>query len=797
MGTRGVRTLAIALLSLLGSACSVTRHIPQGSYLLTKVSVETDHEAPRSERITSSELEKYIRQSPNKRFLGTYFYVWLYEQADTVKHNRWNNWKRKIGEAPVLLDMNLTERSVQNFKIYLDSKGFYASEASYELDTTRHPRKASITYRIRQGAPYRIDTIAYDFRDQFLRPLILADTAHSLIHAGDIFDITQLDAERTRIATYLKQRGYYNFSPSSIEYVADTLGGGHRVGVTMVIKPYLAGYNAQGEPIFENHKVYRIGRVNVYPEYDPAAVRVDSSLLERLDTTLYEGLRIVYEDRPHLRPVVLRQAIPIYPNYLYNASQVNRAYSDLIGLGYFKSARIAFTEMPRLTADSTQSYVSYIGALADSTSNRYTREEYLACHILCTPALKQSFKADVEGSTTSSFYGLKATVGYQNRNIFRGAESFDVSVTAGYEFMKAPDARKKTAKEFGVTTSLLFPRFLVPWSASRFQNINQPKTKLEVSVNYQDRPFYRRTLSSASLSYLWSNKRYSSFALRPIDINVVDVSYLDAQFLEDTENEYLKKSYESQFIGGLNFSYTYNGQLKNLGGNSTLIRFNFETAGNLIDGLEHLFSRPVSGTDYYHIFGLRYAQYFRTDLSVSRTVMLGDKVALAGRLYGGVGMAYGNSKGVTIPFDRLFYAGGSGGMRGWTPRTLGPGSVPKPSDTSYPTQLGDMKLEANLELRFPIWGIFHGATFFDLGNIWYVRQTDGSIPEAALFHFDTFYKQLGFNTGLGLRLDIKFVVLRLDWGIQLHNPNNPAGERWIHNFRWSNTALNFGVGYPF
>ena len=440
MGTRGVRTLAIALLSLLGSACSVTRHIPQGSYLLTKVSVETDHEAPRSERITSSELEKYIRQSPNKRFLGTYFYVWLYEQADTAKHNRWNNWKRKIGEAPVLLDMNLTERSVQNFKIYLDSKGFYASEASYELDTTRHPRKASITYRIRQGAPYRIDTIAYDFRDQFLRPLILADTAHSLIHAGDIFDITQLDAERTRIATYLKQRGYYNFSPSSIEYVADTLGGGHRVGVTMVIKPYLAGYNAQGEPIFENHKVYRIGRVNVYPEYDAAAVRVDSSLLERLDTTLYEGLRIVYEGRPHLRPVVLRQAIPIYPNYLYNASQVNRAYSDLIGLGYFKSARIAFTEMPRLTADSTQSYVSYIGALADSTSNRYTREEYLACHILYTPALKQSFKADVEGSTTSSFYGLKATVGYQNRNIFRGAESFDVSVTAGYEFMKAPDA---------------------------------------------------------------------------------------------------------------------------------------------------------------------------------------------------------------------------------------------------------------------------------------------------------------------------------------------------------------------
>ena len=795
MGRRSVRAAAIALLCLLGTACSVTRHIPEGSYLLTRVSVETDKEAPRQERITASELEKYIRQSPNKRFLGTYFYVWLYEQADTAKHNRWNNWKRKIGEAPVLLDMNLTERSLQNFKIYLDSKGFYASEASYEVDSTRHPHKASVTYRIRQGAPYRIDTIAYEFRDRFLEPIILADTARSLIHRGDIFDITRLDAERTRIATYLKERGYYNFSVSSIEYVADTLQGGQRVGVTMVVKPYLAGYNAQGEPIFEDHKVYRIGQVDVFPEYDPAAVRMDSTLLQRLDTTRYEGLRIIYDGKPHLRPAVLRQTIPFYTNYLYNSSQVNRAYSDLIGLGYFKSARIAFTEQP--AADSTASYVSYIGAGADSTAGRFTKEGYLQCRILCTPALKQRLKAHITGSTTHRVSRPNATLAHPNRNTITGAESFDVSFTAGYEFMKAPDARKKTAKEFGVTTSLLFPRFLSPWSASRFHSINQPKTKLEVSVNYQDRPFYRRTLSSASFSYLWSNNRYSSFSLRPIDINVVDVSYLDAQFLEDTENEYLKKSYESQFIGGLNFSYTYNGQLRNLGGNSTLIRFNLETAGNLIDGFEHLFSRPDAGKEYYSIFGLRYAQYFRADLSLSRTIMLGEKVALAGRLYGGVGMAYGNSEGVTIPFDRLFYAGGSGGMRGWTPRTLGPGSVPKPSDTSYPTQLGDMKLEANLELRFPIWGIFHGATFFDLGNIWYVRQIDGSIPDAALFHFDSFYKQLGFNTGLGLRLDIKFVVLRLDWGIQLHNPNNPAGERWIHDFRWKNTALNFGVGYPF
>ena len=136
-------------------------------------------------------------------------------------------------------------------------------------------------------------------------------------------------------------------------------------------------------------------------------------------------------------------------------------------------------------------------------------------------------------------------------------------------------------------------------------------------------------------------------------------------------------------------------------------------------------------------------------------------------------------------------------MRGWAPRTLGPGSTPTPTNVVYPTQLGDMKLEANLEFRFPIWGMFHGATFLDAGNIWYIGRKDASYPDSSVFHINNFYKQLAFNTGIGLRLDIKFAILRLDWGIQLHNPNSPEGQRWIHNFKWKNTSLNFGVGYPF
>lgn len=796
MKARGiVRWLFCGALGFLCPACSVTRHIPEGSYLLQKVTVEEDKETPRRERITADELERYIRQTPNKRLLGTNFYVWLYEQADSSKHNGWNNWKRRVGQAPVLIDRSLMRKSVENLKIYMDSRGYYASQASCEVDTLVRRRRAKVTYRVRQHLPYRIRSVSYEFRDRSLEPLVLPDTLHTLLHRGDIFDISVLDRERGRITARLRERGYFNFTVNNIEYVADTLQQPRQVHLRVLIKPYLSGYDAQGQPVIEDNVVYRIDRINVFPNYRPdASSGIDTTLFARLDTIYYRGLNIVYEGKPNLRPKILRQSIPLYPNHLYNSAQVDRTYTDLMALGYFRSARLAFVEAPR-TVDETD-YITYVGASSDSTRTESVREGYLTCNILCTPTLRQSFKVDLEGNTTSSFYGLKATVGYQNRNIFRGAESFDVSFSMGYEFMKAPDARKRRAKEFGISTGLTFPRFIVPWRITRFGSINQPKTKLELSLNYQDRPYYRRTLTSAGMTYQWSNSRYSSFSLRLVDINVVDVSYLDPDFLSDTENLYLINSYKTQLIAGLSFSYGYNNQLKNLGRNATVIRFNAETAGNLVGGLSHLFSSPVRTEDetYYRIFGIRYSQYFRFDLSLSRKIMLGANTALAGRLYGGLAMAYGNS--TSVPFDRLFYAGGSNGMRGWTPRTLGPGSVPRPA-TDYPSQLGDMKLEANLELRFPIWGIIHGATFFDVGNIWFLKSDPTQYSDDAVFYVKDFYKQLGFNTGLGLRFDIKFAVLRLDWGIQLHNPNNPAGERWIHDFRWKNTALNFGVGYPF
>lgn len=794
---RAYRYLALIAAMLFITACSVTRSLPEGEYLLSRVEIKADEQTPRSERITPNRdnLEMYVRQSPNKRIFGLDFYVWVYEHADSTKNNWWNNFKRKIGEEPVILNEELTEKSIQNLQTFLHTKGYFASRVTCEVDTTRRRRRAELTYTLTQGEPTRIESLRYEFRDSSLRPVILADTAHSELTCGSVLDITLLDAERNRISRDLNNKGYFDFTVNNISYEVDTIGHPYRADVTMIVQPVLKGYNERGASLWEDNAIYRIKNINVYPTYDPMLRSTSGFKAEaKIDTTYYYGLNIIRDinTTPQLRNAVLRRTIDIYPNYIYNAEQIAHTTNELMSLGFFRSTKVNFRRLP-----SSNNYVTFMQA---DTSNEEplvnTREEYLDCDIYCTPALKQSLKIEVEASSTATFYGLGVTAGYSNSNVFRGAEAFDIAARFGFEYMYARDVAKRSAQEVGITAGISFPRFLLPFNTPPRPDIAQPRTRLELAFDYQDRPYYRRNIFSTRWAYSWNYLSRSSFVVRPIDVNWIDVKSVDKKFLDDINNRYLRTSFESQLNAGLSASYVYNTQRSDLELNPTIVRLNVETSGNLIQGIEHLFSQPAPGKSYYEILGVRYSQYVRAEVNASQRIDLGSDVALAGRIFAGIGATYGNSRGRSIPFDRMFYCGGANSMRGWVPRTLGPGNHPQIMDTTYPAQVGDVRLEANLELRFPIWWIFHGAAFLDAGNIWYLRNTEGSNPDE-VFDINTFYKQLGFNTGLGLRIDATFVILRIDLGIQLHNPGWAEGERWIHNFKWKNMALNFGIGYPF
>lgn len=755
-----------------------------------KIEIEKEKDLPRDERATKAELESFVRQHPGKKLLGTNFYVWVYNAADSSKNNWWNRFKRRIGREPVLLDSSLAQRSAAGMKIYLDGKGFLESKASFRVDTSG--RKARVVYDVRQGEPYRIGGIDYDFRDRSLQRIVLSDTASSLLRRGNIFDANVLGDERVRIASYLKDRGYYNFSINNISYAADSTVGNRTVDLTMIVKPYTAGYDTQGEARLDNNRVYRIREIYVYPDYDPTTAVSDSLYAARLDTVEYKGLRIVYDTRSKVRPEILRRTIGLYPNYLYVASEVERTYENIMRLGYYKSASILFSEAADPAGDVPVTYVGG-GTVADTAGVTDAAERPLVCNIFCIPALRQSYSVELEGTTSSDYFGLAATVGYQNRNLFRGMELFDVSVRGGYEFMRLKG--KRNSFELGVSASFSFPRLITPFRVNRYNRAVNPRTKVEVAYSVQRRPYYHRLLASGVWGYSWGEGRHSTFVLRPADISIVKLRQIDSSFLEQLPNPYLRNSYTPQVIAGLSGSYIFNNQSRTVEKSSLMLRVNFETNGNLIDGLSRLFGRSgidENGRPYHRLFGTRYAQYFRADVNLAKKFVLAPKTSLVYRFYAGWGYAYGNS--FSIPFERLFYCGGANSMRGWMARTLGPGNSER-WISSYPVQLGNFKLETNLEARFPVWGILQGALFFDVGNIWFMNQ--GEYGEESRFRIDRFYRQLGFDTGLGARFDFSFFVFRVDWGIKLHNPNEPAGKRWIRDFRLGNTTLNFGVGYPF
>lgn len=778
------------------SSCSVTRYVPKGEYLLTKNSVEIKRQKDikHGDSFIENELTKYIKQKPNKRFLGTNFYLGMYNLSDTSKNNWFNRTLRKIGEEPVVYDSALTAKSAQDINTFMEQSGFFASKTEFTTTTKKH--KIQVKYHVTEGLPYHLGKITYSFRDKVLEPIILKDTMESLLKPGNIFNTALLEAERQRITAMLQDMGYYFFNVNNINYIADSTVGKRTVDIRMVVRQQPMGYDENGDQILDNNKIYRIHNIYINPNYDPTVALVDSAYNKTLDTMEFKGFNFVYPKKLNVRPDVLVRALNIFPGDLYNANSIQLAHKNMARLNFFKTTNFSFTEVQDSTSE--KSIVSFIDYENKDTNKdqdvAFTKEGALDFRVQSTPGLRQGYKFELEANVGNDYYGILGRVGYLNRNIFRGVELFEVNVTGGYEIMHT--VGRRNSYEFGVSTSFTIPRFVTPFKVDRYNKLNSPRSIFELAVNIQNRPYYNRVLSSAAFGYSWSNKHFSTFVLKPIDINLIKINSIDQNFFDNlvNQNEYLANSYKSQLLAGLSGSVNYNNQLRDLNLSSINATLNYETSGNLLALYSTLFSKKRESDEgpRYHIFGIKYAQYVRADINFSYRYVISPKTSLVSRVFLGAGIAYGNSS--SIPFERMFYAGGSNSMRGWQTRTLGPGNQPLPEGIRYPSQQGNLKFEANLEARFPVAGMLHGAVFCDLGNVFLMGK--GVDPQAT-FKFNDFYKKLGFNTGVGARLDFGFFLFRLDWGVKLYNPNWLEGQRWIRDLTLRNTTFNFAVGYPF
>lgn len=785
----GSMAVIATVMGLLAS-CNTMRYVPQDKYLLRRnvVEIEGLHTASRRERVTAKDLMQYVQQRPNHRLLGVGIYLGMYNITDTARHSGWQRfWRNKIGEAPVIYDPRQAGQSRQMMQVYLASRGYLDGTVIDSVEYHRRKRKVTVRYIASEERPYTVSQIRYRIDDQFLEPIILEDTAASLLRRGMVYDRNIFDAERERISARLQNMGFWSFNKGYITYVVDTAHMDHAMTLTLRVRRRVAQVTPDGEQVMENHPIYRISRITVNSDYDPTKSPEE---LEQLpwDTTRCNGIDILYLDKLRLRENILVGAVRLSPNELYDKSTVQRTYNNIRNLQY--SSNILFNELPYDTLRPVE-----VTRASASGSPVSTTERNLSCLIHCTPNVRQNFNVDAEISTTADYYSTALTLGYQNRNLFRGAENFTVNFRGAYELMK--NRGKHNSYEFGVSVGLDIPRFLLPVSADKLAKFPQQKTNISVSYDIQRRPDYNRTIAGGTFGYSWSLKSGARFQINPVDINVVDVPWIDPDFKNSIENPYLKNSYESQLIAGLSAGYYYQTNPAPKANNLSL-RLVGDVNGNLLRALTAWMGSPTTINEgqsdqesFYKIFGIRFAQYARLSFDVSQRTNLTPTTQLAWRFFIGGGVAYGNSK--TLPFERLYFAGGANSMRGWQVRTLGPGETLYRKET-YPNQLGDFRLETNLEYRFTVAANFGMAVFLDAGNVW--MNAKGSTP-AARFKFDSFYRQIALNTGLGFRYDLGFVLLRLDWGLKLHNPNVPKPERWNSGFKLNQTALHFAIGLPF
>jgi outer membrane protein assembly factor BamA len=675
----------------------------------------------------------------------------------------------------VVFDADLTLKSTEQLTLYMRNKGYYNAEVS---DTILYrDSRAKIIYHVSPGEPYRIRDLNYFFEDATLSRMVLADTTSKKFRKGQLFDVDVLQQERIRIESLLRDSGYYAFNRDFIYYEVDSALNTHQVDITLGIHNYTKT-NRRGETVHVDHPVYTIRNVNMMTDLYSIAFGSsrDTGKLQ-LDTLVYDSINLIFSGKPNIRPAVVTQKNYIIPGTLYDASNVNRTYRNLSSLSAFRMVDIRFREVD-------------------------SEKPQLDCDVQVAPATRQSYTVKVEGTNSAGNIGAAANVSYRHNNLFGGSEQFDLTILGAIEHIK-PSGNESDPEytgpdimqEFGVDARLRIPKFLLPLKTDQFIRKYNPQTNIRLSYNYQKRPDYIRTLANASFGYEWRGNRNIIHRVYPFETSLILTPYKSQTFKNWLEGKYLFYSYESHLINDIRYSMIWSNQklLKNQSFQD--LRFNLETAGNLLyAGFSAFGSDPGNGK--YQVLGVDFAQYLKADVDFRSYIFLYEDISLVLRGFAGVGYAYSNSN--AMPFEKQYFSGGANSIRAWQVKDLGPGSYKDAVESDYPNQTGDVKLEANMEYRFKLFWKLEAAFFLDAGNIWSLSSVDDRV--GAGFEFDRFYKEIAIGTGVGTRAIFSFLIFRFDLGIPLRSPYAIEGSNWLpgnSGISIRDLTFNIAIGYPF
>ncbi|HLW21406.1 MAG TPA: BamA/TamA family outer membrane protein [Cyclobacteriaceae bacterium] len=762
-----VLIFVVVLIAVGFHSCSVKKFIPEGEQLYTggEVDMEADFRVPDKKAI-ESELNALLKPEPNSKILGMRIGLWAHYKGSQENPGFINRFlKNKFGEEPVYFSSVDPERTENLIFNRLENRGFFYSTVASEV--TRKEKYASVQYSAALAEPYVLENYQVDGDSLPIEKKIAELLEETELKPGMRFDLNLLKDERVRLDEALKLEGYYNITPDLLIFEADTNSYEDKK-FDLFVRAKLTAPEKSLIP-------YVIKDINVFPNFSLSGQRREQ------DTVEVSNIKFM-QDELVFKPELLEQYILFQPGQLYSSQTSRRTSSRLTSIGSYRYVNIRFDE-----EDSTRTEDG---------------EGQLQANIFLSPLNKRTVRAELMGrSKSNNFAGPGVSLTFRNRNLFAGGETFNFSTNFSYETQLAGGDRKGLSSfELGIRGDLIFPRVVFPFPIKERFSYSVPKTKISLGAELMNRVgLYRLNSISASYGYNWNANRYVYHEINPINLSYVNLSKTTPEFDAILEsNPFLKRSFEQQFIAGINYLFNYNQLGDPERKHAIFVGTTLDLAGNLVN----LVNRTFGGENT--IFGLEYAQYAKADVEFRYHLKLrrdSEDHVIATRVFGGWGQPYGNS--LSLPYVKQYFAGGPNSVRAFRIRSLGPGTF-RPEEFnigSFFDQSGDIRLEGNIEYRFPIVSIVKGAVFADAGNIWLAKENE-AIPGGKFNK--NWYKELGVGAGLGLRVDIQFFVIRLDLATPLRSPHLPENERWGNDFdfknktwRRENLVFNFAIGYPF
>ena len=821
--------------ALLLSSCSTTQNIPDGDQLfvgLTKINYERGDSgvpaavANKNFITTQEEVEAALATAPNGALFGSSYHrtpfpygLWIWN-AFSGKDGKVAKWlTESFGKQPVLMSWVNPELRAQVAQTVLHNHGYFHGQVGYNVVPQRNPKKAKIGYDVTMGPLLTIDSISYLGFPAEADSLIKATAHQSLLHTGDAFTAAALDGERTRISTLFRNNGYYYYQPAYASYLADTVS----VPGKAQLRLQLANGIAE-----EARRKYYIGNITVNLQKNFMQEPTDS-LRRRTFTLRYNGKRSPVRPRVVMGAMRLRHRQPYsYDQYLESANALNA--TGLFSMTDFQFIRrdgldvseidfIRELEKPSdflaLTSNLSSRRVSLSPLLSDDTLD-------LVVNCVFDRPYDVYFETNFTKRTIGRM-GPELKIGFTKRNAFRGGEKLDVNLHGSYEWQTRSSSGDMNTYEYGADVSLEFPRLVAPfmggnqirrrmermWERGITPNPNRWRrvatTMAKVSSDIVRRPgYYKMHIVSGEWTYRWQPSATSRHEFSPLTLKYQYMNSHTEKFDSIIKNSpYLAATMSNYFIPQMRYTYVYASPADKL--NPIRWELTLSESGNLTS-LAYMAAGKKWNEEDKELFKNPYAQFVKVETDFTKTWQLSQHSQLVGHLNAGLGICFGNSS--DLPFSERFYIGGANSVRAYPLRSIGPGRFMGDYEgnrqLSYLLQNGDVKLQANLEYRQRLFGNLHGAVFLDAGNVWLRKDLEIGIDDISImfkeayFRFGEFFKQMAVGTGVGLRYDLDFLILRLDWGIGLHVPYETTKSGFYNVDKFSrHQTLHFAIGYPF